>query len=153
MATDTSERGLEDLIVRAMTGRTELYSEPPAEAVAPVAEGTGWLLGDARHYDRGASVDVVQLRAFLQATQPALEAAFSLGADDPTRRAFLARVEKKVGKRGVVDVLRKGIDHGAHHVDLFYGTGARSRAISRSARAPIAPSSPSPASTTSAAAK
>jgi type I restriction enzyme, R subunit len=28
----------------------------------------------------------------------------------------------KIAKRGVIDVLRKGIDHGPAHVDLFYGT-------------------------------
>jgi type I restriction enzyme R subunit len=46
----------------------------------------------------------------------------SLETDTPTRRQFLARLEKEVGKRGVIDVLRKGIDHGPLHVDLFYGT-------------------------------
>ena len=42
MTTDTSERGLEDLIVRAMTGRTELLSPPhvATETATPVAGGT-----------------------------------------------------------------------------------------------------------------
>ena len=30
---------------------------------------------------------------------------------NPTRRAFLARLEKEVADRGVVDVLRHGIKH------------------------------------------
>jgi type I restriction enzyme R subunit len=125
MTTDTSEKGLESLIVRAMTGRTDLISPPPyivTETSTPVAGGTGWLLGDPKHYDRGACVDLVQIRGFIVATQPKLEAALSLDSDTPTRRQFLARLEKEVARRGVIDVLRKGLDHGPHHVDLFYGT-------------------------------
>jgi type I restriction enzyme R subunit len=56
------------------------------------------------------------------ATQPELVEKLSLETDTPTRRQFLARLEKEVSKRGVIDVLRKGIDHGPLHLDLFYGT-------------------------------
>ena len=124
MTTDTTEKGLESLIVRAMTGRTDLLWPPhvDTESAVPVAGGTGWLIGDPRHYDRAFCVDLVQLRGFLEATQPKLAEALSLASDGPTRREFLARLEKEVGKRGVVDVLRKGIDHGPHHIDLFYAT-------------------------------
>jgi type I restriction enzyme R subunit len=124
MTTDTTEKGLESLIVRAMAGRADLISPPyvVSETSTPIAGGTGWLLGDPKHYDRGTCVDLVQLRGFLLATQPKLVEVFSLETDGPTRRQFLARLEKEVGKRGVIDVLRKGISHGAHHVELFYGT-------------------------------
>jgi type I restriction enzyme R subunit len=124
MTTDTSEKGLEGLIVRSMTGRVDLLSPPYVanETSTPVAGGTGWILGDPKHYDRGACVDLVQLRGFLMATQPELVDKLSLETDTPTRRQFLARLEKEVGKRGVIDVLRKGVDHGPLHVDLFYGT-------------------------------
>ena len=46
-------------------------------------------------------------------------------ASDPkdiNRLKFLARLSGEIGKRGVIDVLRKGIDHGPLHFDLFYGT-------------------------------
>jgi hypothetical protein len=88
MKTDTSEKGLESLIVRAMTGRTELVS-PPCQApdtATPVAGDTGWLLGDASHYDREHGVDLVQLRDFLQATQEQVAGALSLHEDGPTRQ-------------------------------------------------------------------
>jgi type I restriction enzyme R subunit len=49
-------------------------------------------------------------------------AAFDLDHDSPTRQKFLARLQGEIAKRGIVDVLRKGIKHGAHHVDLFYAT-------------------------------
>jgi len=31
-------------------------------------------------------------------------------------------LQGEITKRGTIDVLRNGIKHGAHHVDLFYGT-------------------------------
>jgi type I restriction enzyme R subunit len=124
VTTDTSERGLESLIVRAMTGRTDLLAPPhqPTETSAPVAGGTGWLLGDPAHYDREHAVDLVQLRGFLRATQPTVADALSLDTDGPTRRKFLARLQGEITKRGVIDVLRRGVKDGPHHVDLFYGT-------------------------------
>ena len=124
MTTDTSERGLEDLIVRAMTGHTDLLSPEhvATETSAPVAGGTGWLLGDPHHYDRDYCVDLVQLQGFVLATQEDLVDSLSLGTDGPTRRDFLARLQGEISKRGTIDVLRHGVKHGPHHVDLFYGT-------------------------------
>lgn len=124
MTTDTTERGLEDLIVRTMTGRTNLL-EPPyvaSETSAPVAGGTGWHLSDPAHYNREYCVDLVQLRGFFQTTQPHLVEAFALDTDGPTRQKFLARLQGEISKRGTIDVLRKGIKHGPHDATLFYGT-------------------------------
>ena len=105
MTTDTSEHGLESLIVRDMT-----------------APGAGWVAGDPKDYDRAYCVDLVQLREFLAATQPEAADALDLGADSPTRQKFLARLQGEVAKRGVIDVLRNGLKHGAHQVELFYAT-------------------------------
>jgi len=124
MPTDTSEQGLEELITRAMTGRTHLLV-PPHQATpssVPVSGGTGWLLGDPRHYDRSHCLDLVQLQGFLETTQPKVAEAVSIAVDGPTRRQFLARLEKQVAQRGLVDVLRKGIRHGPHEIQLFHGT-------------------------------
>jgi type I restriction enzyme R subunit len=138
MTTDTSERGLEDLIVRAMTGITDSLSPEHVaiETSAPVAGGTGWLLGDPHHYDRDYCVDLVQLRGFVMATQEDHVDALSLGTDGPTRRSFLARLQGEISKRGTIDVLRNGVKHGPHHVDLFYGTPSpdNERAVERFAR-------------------
>lgn len=44
-------------------------------------------------------------------------------AKDINRIKFLTRLSSEIGKRGVVDVLRKGIEHHpVGHFDLFYGT-------------------------------
>lgn len=108
MSTDTTEKGLETLIVRHMTT-------------------TGYLAGNPQDYDRAHALDVPQLFAFLCATQPQtvdkLGIANLADAKDINRLKFLTRLSGEIGKRGVVDVLRKGIDHHpAGHVDLFYGT-------------------------------
>ncbi len=124
MVTDTSEKGLESLIVTAMTGHAwpePTPEEESQEAVAPFG-GTGWLHGLPRDFDRDHCLDPVQLRAFLQSTQPKLAEALDLAHDSPRRRQFFARLFKEVGKRGVIDVLRHGVKHGPHDVTLFYGT-------------------------------
>ena len=82
----------------------------------------GWLPGDPADYDREYCVDLVQLRAFLHSTQPEVAEALDLDSDSPTRRKFLARLQGEVSKRGVVDVLRNGLQHGPHRIELFYGT-------------------------------
>ncbi len=123
MTTDTSERGLERLICTALAGHP---CEPPATGT--VAEppagygGVGWSGGNFHDYDREYCVDLVQLSAFLRATQPKAAASLGLSEDGPTRRKFLARLQGEIAKRGSIDVLRHGIDHGPHHLDLFYGT-------------------------------
>ncbi len=136
--TDTSERGLELLIVRAMTGRTDILVPPhvATQTSVPVAGGTGWLLGNASHYDREYCVDLVQLQGFLDTTQPNAASALDLDHDSPTRHKFLARLQGEISKRGVIDVLRNGLKHGPHHLDLFYGTPTpgNARAAERYAR-------------------
>ena len=122
MTADTSEKGLERLICEALTGapcdapRRDMVGERPA------SYGAGWICGDPRDYDREYCVDLAQLSAFLHATQPVVVASLDLGVDGPTRRRFLARLQGEIAKRGTVDVLRKGIKHGPHQIDLMYGT-------------------------------
>jgi len=124
--TDTSEAGLETLICRALTG-SDCMPRPDgapgvvAEPRAPYG-GVGWLPGKAADYDREYCVDLAQLAAFLRATQPKVAEALDLDHDSPTRRKFLARLDGEVSKRGVVDVLRHGVQHGPYRLEHFYGT-------------------------------
>jgi type I restriction enzyme R subunit len=143
--TDTTEAGLETLIVRHLTGSdglvaaydntpTDSAHEAPDSVAQTLAAGSGWIAGRPADYDRGFALDVVQLFAFLHATQP--ESVKKLGiADyrksaDAERQKFLARLSQELGKRGVIDVLRKGLDHGPVHLDLFYGTPSPGNATS-----------------------
>lgn len=103
MPSDTTEKGLENLMVGSLTAN-------------------GWLLGSPQDYAREYAVDLEQFTAFVEATQPALVEAFDLRSASPARHKFLSRLQGEVTRRGVVDVLRHGINHGPHHLDLFYGT-------------------------------
>ena len=123
MPTDTSERGLERLICTALAGHPcdpplgPTVGEPPARYA-----GVGWAGGNFHDYDREYCVDLAQLSAFLHATQPEVAESLDLSEASPTRRRFLARLQGEITKRGTIDVLRHGIKHEAHNLDLFYGT-------------------------------
>ena len=122
--TDTSEKGLERLICEALTVRHGGCDPAEGGTVRerPAGYGVGWICGDPRDYDRGYCVDLAQLAAFLHATQPNAAESLDLGQDGPTRRRFLARLQGEITKRGTIDVLRSGVRHGPHQIDLMYGT-------------------------------
>ena len=103
MPTDTSEKGLE-------TRTINLLLE------------SGWLPGDNHDYQPASCVDLAHLAAFLHNTQPETAQALNLDSDDNTRRQFLNRLKNEIQNRGIIDVLRKGIEHGQHSIRLFYGT-------------------------------
>ncbi len=130
MSTDITEKGLETLIMRHMTGGDGLTVAPntAAEVRAPYG-GTGYIAGSAQDYDRAHALDVPQLFAFLRTTQPEafrkLALAGANDARDINRLKFLARLSAEIGKRGVIDVLRKGVAHGPLRFDLFYGTASK----------------------------
>ena len=121
MTTDTSELGLERLIVAAMTGVAPAAGGGVAETPATYGERR-WVEGSRHDYDREHAIDLVQLTAFLQATQPEVAEALDLANDGQTRRNFLARLQGEITRRGTIDVLRSGLKHRQHDVDLFYGT-------------------------------
>ena len=103
MVTGTTEKALEGLITNSMTSK-------------------GWFSGNPEDYDRTHCVDLNHLSAFLEATQPETAAHLSLDTDSTTRRRFLDRLKREIGNRGIIDVLRKGTQHGPHEITLFYGT-------------------------------
>lgn len=99
--TDTSEKGLESLIIRHL------------------CDEDGYVQGKPTDYNRDVALDVVQLLTFLETTQPEVVEALELAAEGVKRTQFLHRLQGEVAKRGVVDVLRKGVSHGPAHVDLY----------------------------------
>jgi type I restriction enzyme R subunit len=129
MPTDTSEKGLESLIMRHMTGTDGFTAAGGVAEVAPSNDGSGWFAGGPTAYDREYAVDSEQLFAFLIATQP--EEWAKLGIADyrdkkgMARQKFLARLQGEITRRGVIEVLRKGIKHGALSFDLKKGKPER----------------------------
>ncbi len=102
--TDTSEKGLETLIFDSLIN------------------DAGYAPGDPNDFDPGHAVDIAKLLEFLQATQAKTVDTLNLAFEGPSRQQFLHRLQGEIAKRGVIDVLRKGVKHGPASVDLFYGT-------------------------------
>jgi len=120
MTTDTSEKGLESLIMHHMTGTDGLTPD------AVQSGGNGWIPSYSKDYDRVYAVDAVQLFSFLSATQPdtlkKLGIADCADPKDIVRMKFLDRLSTEIRKQGVIHVLRHGIQHGPLSFDVFYQT-------------------------------
>ena len=95
MTTDISEKGLESLIMRHMTGVDGLVSttgqvEQPSESYG----GTGYVAGSPKEYDRSYALDFSQLFSFLSASQPEAFGKLAIveanGPGDINRLKFLA---------------------------------------------------------------
>ena len=99
-----SEAGLESLIVKSLI------------------QESGYKPGDPKDYDPRHALDIAKLTAFIQSTQPETATRLSLETDSPARTKFLHRLQGEIAKRGIVDVLRKGVKHGPDAVTLFYGS-------------------------------
>ncbi|HOE68641.1 MAG TPA: type I restriction endonuclease subunit R [Candidatus Omnitrophota bacterium] len=104
MPSDTSEKGLEALIVESLV------------------KDAKYVQGDAGDYDRDHAVDLPKLIEFFRKTQPRVVESLNLTTDNPKRQKFLARIQGEIARRGVIDVFRKGVNDGPLSVVLFYGT-------------------------------
>ncbi|NLY74450.1 MAG: hypothetical protein GX075_04030 [Firmicutes bacterium] len=104
MPTDTSEKGLETIVVQSLVN------------------DAGYRQGEPGDFDREYAVDLAKLTEFVNETQPKAYEALSLGEDCPRRTKFLGRLQGEIAKRGVIDVLRLGVNDGPVALDLFYGT-------------------------------
>jgi type I restriction enzyme R subunit len=104
MPTDTSEKALESLIVESLVQEAKYAQGRPED------------------YDRDHALDLAKLLSFLQGTQPEAVETVGLAQDGPQRHQFLHRLQGEIAKRGVIDVLHRGVKHGPVSVDLFYGS-------------------------------
>lgn len=102
--TDTSEKGLETLIVESLVHEA------------------GYEQGQPADFDRDHAVDLAKLLAFLRATQPKVVEDLELDDEGPKRQNFLHRLQGEITRRGILEVLRNGIKHGPISVDLFHGS-------------------------------
>ena len=103
MPTDTSENGFETRILNLLLE-------------------SGWMPGDNQDYLPASCVDLSRLSDFLKETQPDTAQALDLDSDNNTRQRFLTRLKREIQNRGIIEILRNGMDHGQHSVRLFYGT-------------------------------
>jgi len=110
-ATNTKESGLEALIVRHLV------------------EQNGYEQGDSTDYNREYAIDEARLFRFLAETQP--RQLKQLGVSDLKRTAFLTHLHGEIAKRGIVDVLRKGIKIYPTNVIMFYHTPSEKNAAEK----------------------
>lgn len=105
MTTDISERGLEKSIERDMLAG-------------------GWKKSRPEDFDRHYAIDAVQLFGFLRETQPdewqKLGIANPDSKDDIDRKKFLERINDELRTRGIIDVLRKPLNHNNTEFSLYY---------------------------------
>lgn len=106
MPADTSEKGLETILVEGLCA-------------------VGWEQGSPGDYNRSFALDLVQLRGFLEDTQPGLAAQLDLDPANPAGIKTLARIQGEITRRGIIEVLRNGVQHGPHEITLFYGTPSK----------------------------
>ena len=102
--TDTSEKGLESLIVKWLV------------------EHNGYEEGYNADYNQEFAVDETRLFRFLQDTQPDSMERLGVSRSDQKKRQFLNRLQGELAKRGVIDVLRNGIKVYPVDLILFYLT-------------------------------
>ncbi len=107
MVTDTSEKGLETIIVNSLINEESYIS------------------GDSKDYIREYAVDLVKLLDFIKSTQPKIFESLSINEDTPRRTKFLNRLQGEIEKRGVIDVLRLGVNDGPVKFELFYGSPSK----------------------------
>ena len=89
--TNTKEVGLEDLIVKWLTGQN------------------GYEQGTNNDYAQEFAMDTARLFRFLEATQPDEVEQLGILTSEKKRRDFLSRLSLEISRRGVVDVLRRGV--------------------------------------------
>ena len=104
MATNTRESGLEELIVRHLV------------------EHNGYELGANQDYNREYAIDETRLLRFLQRTQPEEIEMLGILDSDHKKTQFFNRLQGEIAKRGIIDVLRRGIKVYPADLIMFYMT-------------------------------
>ena len=96
--TDTSEKGFQKLITKEL-----------------ITNG-GYVESVSSDFDREFCLNKEQLLSFIEQTQPEKYEMLQRKGE----RAFLVRLDEKLRKLGVIEVLRKGVKHFDKTIDLFY---------------------------------
>jgi type I restriction enzyme R subunit len=104
VSTNTKESGLETLIVEYLV------------------KSNGYELGTNEDYNRDYAVDETRLLRFLQETQPDEVEKIGILNSDHKKAQFLNRLQGEIAKRGIIDVLRKGINFYPANLIMFYMT-------------------------------
>lgn len=109
MTTDTSEKGLENIIEECLV-----------DAKGVREESSRWTKRTSDDFNREFCLDEDMLRAFLQSTQAEKVERTRIYESATNTRKFLERLRDQITERGIVAVLRHGMEHNATRFDLYY---------------------------------
>jgi type I restriction enzyme R subunit len=104
MPTNTKEAGLENLIVSYLV------------------DHHGYEQGSNDNYNSDYAIDEIRLLRFLKDTQPNQLEKLGILHSDHKKNKFFNRLQGEIAKRGVIDVLRKGINVYPASLIMFYMT-------------------------------
>jgi len=96
--TDTSEKGFQKFIIKELT------------------TNSGYVESVSNDFDKEFCINKGQLLLFIEQTQPEKYEMLQRKGE----RAFLVRLDEKIKKLGVIEVLRKGVKHFDKTINLFY---------------------------------
>nr|WP_307990634.1 type I restriction endonuclease [uncultured Niameybacter sp.] len=113
MVTNTKESGLEALIVNYLVNHNE-YQQ-----------------GSNDDYNKDYAIDETRLLDFLKLTQPEEVEKLGILNSDHKRAQFLGRLQGEITKRGIIDVLRKGIKIYPANLSMFYMTPSEKNDVAR----------------------
>lgn len=125
MAIDISERNFEEAVEAGLLRGGPDAPTTASGLAAPVPDYGLYVAGgynkrSPQKYDRDLCLDPEMAVAFIQATQPKKWERLTSHYKDETRERFLRRLSSEVDKRGLLDVLRKGIKDAGVKFDLIY---------------------------------
>lgn len=107
MSTDTSEKGLETRVIK-------------------ILEENSWTDNSGDKFDIEFSIFKSTLLTFLKSTQPRIVEDLQLDSETPVSLKAFSRIKDEVSSRGIVDVLRRGIQHNQYRIEFFYGAPTQS---------------------------
>ena len=109
--TDTSEKGLESIIEACLL-----------DTKGEKEEKLRWIKRISKDFNPNYCLDEDMLRTFLQSTQMDKVTRTRIYDNPANTRKFLERLRNQITLRGIVDVLRHGVEHNATPFDLYYPT-------------------------------
>lgn len=122
MTADTSEKGLENIIEAFLIdkkGERDEYLR--------------WIRRESKDFNKEFCLDEGMLRTFLESTQQEKVNRVRIFETSLNMRKFYERVRSQISQRGVVDVLRRGVEHNATIFDFYYPLPAKANLAAQEA--------------------
>lgn len=121
----TNEQAFEWLIERALTGSIK-EERGNADVDMQTPSGAGYYWGRPDDFDKTLGFDMRRLWAFLESTQ--LDRLQNIKGRD-YKECVPKTISKSIDNRGIIDVLRNGVDVENEHLELFFAKPSASDSL------------------------